>query len=145
MTRLVYFFIGLFERFPHSLHALIARIVVGLVFWNSGRTKVAGWDIFLVSDKTLLLFREEYRLPLIPPETAALMAQISEHVLSVLLIIGLASRFAALGLLVMTLVIEIFVYPDAYIIHGLWATALILIMKFGPGSLSVDHLIRTRG
>jgi putative oxidoreductase len=61
-----------------------------------------------------------------------------------LLFAGLASRFAALALLGMTLVIEIFVYPEAYVTHGLWATVLLLIIKYGPGSISLDHLIRQR-
>ncbi len=142
MKSLILSIIGLMERFPHSLHALLARVVIGLVFWNSGRTKVDGWNIFHVNDKTLFLFQEEYKVPLLPADISALLAQVSEHVFSVLLIIGLASRFSALALLGMTLVIEIFVYPEAYVTHGLWAAVLLLIIKYGPGALSVDHLIR---
>ncbi|MCB1435159.1 MAG: DoxX family protein, partial [Alphaproteobacteria bacterium] len=106
MTRLIDGLINLLARIPHSLIALIGRLSIGLVFWNSGRTKVDGWNIFHVNDKTLFLFKEEYKLPVVPPELAALGAQIAEHVLPVLLIIGLATRFSALGLLIMTLVIE---------------------------------------
>jgi putative oxidoreductase len=144
MTRLIDTLIGLMSRIPHSLIALIGRLAIGLVFWKSGRTKVEGWDIFHVSDKTLFLFTEEYKVPVLPPEIAALLAQLAEHVLSALIIIGLATRFSALGLLGMTLVIQIFVYPDAYVLHGTWAAILLMLMKYGPGKFSIDHLIYRR-
>ena len=144
MNRLFDGLIGLLARIPFSLIALIGRLSIGLVFWNSARTKVEGWNIFLVNDKTLFLFREEYRLPLVSPDLAALAAQIAEHALSVLIIVGLATRFSALGLFIMTLVIEIFVYPQAYVVHGTWAAVLLMLVKFGPGALSLDHLIRRR-
>lgn len=144
MTRLVDFLISLLARLPHAVIALIGRIAIGLTFWNSGRTKVEGWNIFHVSDKTLFLFREEYRLPMVPPEIAALGAQVAEHVLSTLIIVGLATRFSALGLFIMTLVIEVFVYPQAYVLHGTWAAILLMLMKYGPGALSVDRLIYRR-
>lgn len=144
MTRLVDMLIGLLARIPHSLIALIGRLAIGLTFWNSGRTKVEGWNIFHVSDKTLFLFREEYRLPYLPPDVAALMAQVAEHVLSALIIIGLATRFSAFGLFIMTLVIEIFVYPNAYVLHGTWAAVLLMLVKYGPGSVSVDYWLYRR-
>ena len=144
MNRLFDGLIGLLARIPFSLIALIGRLSIGLVFWNSARTKVEGWNIFHVNDKTLFLFREEYRLPLVSPDLAALAAQIAEHALSVLIIVGLATRFSALGLFIMTLVIEIFVYPQAYVVHGTWAAVLLMLVKFGPGALSLDHLIRRR-
>ena len=144
MNRLVDSFIGLFARIPYSIIALTGRLAIGLVFWNSARSKVDGWNIFSVNDKTLFLFREEYKLPYVPPELAALAAQVAEHVLGALLIIGLATRFSALGLFVMTLVIQVFVYPQAYVMHGTWAAILLMLIKFGPGALSLDHLIRRR-
>jgi putative oxidoreductase len=144
MTGLINWLIRLFERLPYSLVALLGRFAIGMVFWLSGRTKVDGWNIFTVNDKTLFLFQNEYKVPLLPPETAALLAQVSEHVFPVLLFIGLGSRFAALALLGMTLVIQIFVYPSAYVEHGLWATVFLMIIKFGPGKISLDHLIRMR-
>lgn len=144
MKRLIDGLIALMTRIPYLLIGLVGRLSIGLVFWSSGRTKVDGWNIFAVNDKTLFLFTEEYRLPIVPPGLAALGAQVAEHVLPALLIVGLATRFSALGLLVMTLVIQIFVYPNAYVLHGTWAAILLMLMKFGPGALSLDHLIRRR-
>ena len=144
MTRLIDWLIGLLARTPHSIIAFIGRLAIGLVFWNSGRTKVQGWNIFHVNDSTLFLFKEEYKLPIIQPELAALGAQIAEHVFPVLLIVGLATRFSALALLIMTLVIQIFVYPNAYVVHGTWAAILLMLMKYGPGPLSIDHILYRR-
>jgi putative oxidoreductase len=134
--------IGAFERIPHAAIALVARFAIASVFWASARTKVEEGTLFSLSDNAVYLFREEYRLPLLPPELAAHLALVGEHILPVLLVLGLASRFAALGLLGMTLVIQIFVYPDAYAVHGTWAVCLLYVMKYGPGSISLDSLCR---
>lgn len=127
------------EMIPQSFVSLWARIFIALVFFQSARTKVDG---FTIKDSTFTLFEYEYALPVIDPVLAAYLATIAEHVFPVLLIIGLASRFSAVALLIMTLVIEIFVYPEAYVLHGLWATALLIIIARGPGVLSVDHWIK---
>lgn len=124
---------------PESLILTLARISVAAIFWRSGQTKMEGWH---VSDLAVQLFAEEYQLPLLPPAMAATLAAIAEHVFPALLVVGLASRLAALALLGMTVVIEILVYPDAWPVHGVWATALLLIIARGPGPLSVDRLIR---
>jgi putative oxidoreductase len=129
---------------PHTLLGLLGRLSVALVFWNSGRTKVDGWNIFSVNDRTAFLFQEEYKVPILPAELAAWLAQIAEHIFPILLIVGLASRFSALALLGMTLVIQLFVYPSAYVTHGLWASVLLMIIMYGPGKLSLDHLIADR-
>lgn len=142
MKKLITSVIGLFELIPHWFHALLARVAIALVFWNSGRTKVPDWNFFAVNETTLQLFTEDYKVPLLSPQIAAYMSQTAEHVFPVLLIIGLASRFSALALLCMTAVIEIFVYPGAYVVHGTWAAILIFIMKYGPGAVSLDRLIR---
>ena len=144
MRTLIRKLIGVMEMLPYSAVALLGRLAVGLVFWNSARTKVAGWDVFHVNENTLTLFTEEYKLPIIPPELAALVAQLAEHAFSVLLIVGLATRFSALALFGMVLVIEIFVYPDAYVVHGTWAAILLVLVKYGPGKISLDHIISRR-
>ena len=136
--------IRLFERIPYSLTALVGRIGIGLTFWNSGRTKVDGWNLLKVNDKTLFLFTEEYKLPYVPPELAALAAQVAEHVFPALIILGLATRFSALGLLGMTLVIGVLVYPGAYVVHATWAAILLMLMTYGPGRIALDHLIGRR-
>ena len=130
---------GMLGRIPQSFISLLTRLVVGLVFLKSGLTKVDG---FHLSDSALFLFQEEYKLPLIDPWIAAHLATFNELVMSTLLIVGLLSRLAALVLLGMTLVIEIFVYPDAYVVHGLWAVALLTVIAHGPGKFSLDHLLK---
>ena len=126
------------ERIPNDLIAVIARLSIAGVFWRSGETKLDGWS---VSDNAVYLFENEYRLPLIDPWLAAHLAAFAEHFFPVLLVIGLASRFSALALLAMTLVIEIFVYPDAWPTHGTWAVCLLFIAARGPGLLSIDAVI----
>src|SRR5262245_48289120 len=127
------------ERIPYSIVALVARLAVANVFWRSGQTKVEGF--FQIKDNTFFLFSEEYKVPLLPPDLAAYLATIAEHVFPVLLVVGLASRLSALGLIVMTAVIQLFVYPDAWPDHILWFAALLLILARGPGAISLDHLI----
>jgi putative oxidoreductase len=131
--------VALFELIPHSVIALLARIVVGLVFLKSGLTKVDG---FQLTDSAIFLFQEEYKVPLLSPWLAAHLAAFMELTMPLLLFAGLGARFAALALLGMTAVIEIFVYPEAYITHGLWAVALLFILARGAGVLSLDHLIK---
>ena len=123
---------------PQDLIALAARVFPAIVFWQSARTKVDGLTI---KDSTYFLFEHVYALPLIPPGPAAVLATIAEHVLPVLLILGLMSRFSALGLVVMTAVIQIFVFPGAWVTHGLWAVALLVVLAQGPGRLSLDHAL----
>lgn len=147
--------IGWFERIPHSLVALLARFSVAAVFWNSGQTKVEGLVVNFISgdfrlgwprlsDSAVALFQDEYKLPFIPPELAAPMAAAAEHVFPLLLLFGLATRFSALALLGMTLVIQVFVYPGAYATHATWAAVLLYLMARGPGVLSVDHWLSER-
>ena len=133
--------IGAMEAIPYWFVALVTRLSIAGVFWQSGQTKVDG---FRVTDTAIELFRSEYRLPLIDPVVGAHLAAFAEHFFPVLLVLGLATRFAALALLVMTLVIEIFVYPDAWPTHGTWAACLLILMTRGPGPVSLDHLIAQR-
>lgn len=154
-VRIVRWAVDWLSRIPHSLIALIGRFSIAAVFWKSGQTKIEGFAIDLISgefqlgwphlsDSALELFRTEYRLPLLPPEFAAPMAAFAEHLFPLLLLFGLATRFSALGLLGMTAVIEVFVYPDAYPTHGTWAAVLLYLIAKGPGVLSLDHLIARR-
>ena len=123
---------------PYALVALITRISIGGVFWQSGQTKLDGWHI---SASAIELFRNEYQLPLIDPTVAAYFSATAEHLFPMLLVIGLGTRFAALALLIMTLIIEIFVYPDAWPTHGTWAACFLILMTRGPGVISVDNVI----
>ena len=129
---------SLAERIPYSLLALVARLGVANVFWRSGQTKVEG---FHIREATFFLFRDEYKVPLLPPDLAAYLATTAEHVFPVLLVIGLASRLSALGLFGMTMVIQLFVFPDGWPEHILWVGLLLLIIARGPGVLSLDHLL----
>lgn len=129
-----------------NLTLLFTRLVLAGVFWRSGRTKVDEGSWFSISDNTYFLFQEEYKNVPLPSDLAAVMATVSEHVFPVLLVLGLFTRLSALGLLGMTMVIQIFVYPEAWWqVHSLWvAMALLLIIK-GGGSISLDApLVRRR-
>jgi len=122
---------------PDGLIVLMARVGLGSFFVRAGLTKIN--SDFSLSDSALYLFREEYKVPLLPPEIAAYMATSTELILGSLLIIGLATRLSALGLLCMTAVIEIFIYPASWPDHLLWAAALVLILARGPGWLAADR------
>jgi len=126
------------ERVPMSLLLLIARVGVGMVFFKAGLLKYNSWEF------TVLLFQDEYKVPLLAPELAARMAMVQELVLPVLLFIGLGTRLATLPLLGMLLVIQVFVYPNAWADHLYWAGTLALILTRGPGVFSLDHLIGGR-
>jgi len=127
---------------PDALLLLIARLGIASVFFLSGRTKVDG--LIHITDSTYELFRTEYALPLVPPEIAAVAATWSEHVFSILLVLGLFTRFSALALFTMTLVIEVFVYPDAWPTHLNWAAILLPLMARGGGVWSIDALLGRR-
>src|SRR5258708_6714463 len=123
---------------PYWILAIPLRFAVATVFWNSAMTKLANWDT------AIELFTEEYKVPLLPPELAAYMAASIELTTPVLLVLGLATRPAALVLLGMTTVIEVFVYPLAWPTHIQWAAILLVLLCRGPGKLSVDHWLWRR-
>ncbi len=138
-------------KIPADFLAISARVAVATVFWNSAQTKISGgsflgqsWNLFNLNQSTFMLFEHEYNLPVIPPEIAAYMATFGEFMLALGLILGLATRLSAIGLLVMTAVIQLFVYPEAWTIHILWAVGLLYLIKHGPGRLSIDHLYLSR-
>jgi putative oxidoreductase len=155
LERPIRYAVGLAGRVPDSLIALLGRFSIAAVFWKSGQTKVQGFAIDIVggefkiglprlSDSVVDLFRDEYRLPLVPPEIAAPMAAVAEHLFPLLILIGLATRFSALALLIMTATIQLLVYPDAYPTHGVWAAVLLFLIAKGPGAISIDRLIARR-
>jgi putative oxidoreductase len=124
---------------PRDLILLVQRVGIASIFFLSGRTKVDG--LLTVNDTAFELFRSEYALPLVKPELAAYAATYSEHLFPILLVLGLFSRFAGFALLGMTVVIQLFVYPDAWPTHLSWAGLLLPIIAMGPGKLSLDRLI----
>ncbi|MEF3364999.1 DoxX family protein [Methylocystis sp. 9N] len=125
---------------PMWLLLLVQRCAVAAIFFLSGRTKVEGR--FTITDSAFELFRNEYRLPLISPEIATYLAAGAEHLFPILLVVGALTRFSALMLLGMTLVIQVFVYPDAWPTHLSWAGLLLPLIAFGGGKLSLDRLFK---
>jgi putative oxidoreductase len=120
--------------------ALVTRFGVAAVFLQSGRTKVDG--ILHITDSTYSLFETEYHVPLLPPDIAAHVATYSEHLFSILLVLGLFTRLSALAFLGMTAVIEIFVYPDAWPTHLSWAGLLLFLIAHGGGKFSLDRVLK---
>jgi putative oxidoreductase len=123
------------ETVPYSLLALPLRAAVAVIYWNSAMTKLANWDT------ALALFADEYKVPLLLPEIAAYMAVSIELSTPVLLVLGLLTRPAAVVLLGMTAVIEIFVYPQAWPTHLQWAAMLLVLLCRGAGRFSLDHVL----
>jgi len=123
-------------EFPVTILSLMMRVALGTIFLKSALAKTASWDT------TVALFREEYAVPLLPPELAAELATATELVCAVLLFAGLATRLAALPLLGLVLVIQLFVYPQNWVDHLSWAAMLLFLVTRGPGALSIDHLVR---
>jgi putative oxidoreductase len=120
---------------PLSLHQLLFRLAVASVFLKAGLIKASGWE------STVALFRDEYRVPVFPPELAAAFAMTFELGCSSLLILGLGTRLATLPLLGMITTIQVFVYPDAWSEHLVWGSILLFLLARGPGAMSLDHLI----
>ena len=155
ISQLIRWVIARFSQIPDALIALIARLSVAAVFWQAGQTKIQGFVVDIVnaevhlgwprlSDSVIPLFMDEYRLPLISPAIAAPMAAFGEHFFPLLLVLGLATRFSALAMLGMTLVIQFLVYPGSYATHGTWAAVLLFLMAHGPGKISLDYLVAKR-
>jgi putative oxidoreductase len=130
--------IALLERFPMPLLQLMFRVAIASVFWSSGLTKIASWG------STVALFRDEYMVPVLPPEIAATLGATFELACPVFVVLGLGTRLATLPLLGMTLVIQLFVYPEYWTQHLMWASALLFLLTRGPGVLSLDHYIARR-
>ncbi len=131
--------VALRSLLPDALLLLIARLAIAAIFFLSGRTKVEG--LLTITDGTYELFRSEYALPIVPPEVAAIAATGAEHLFPLLLVLGLGTRFAALALIGMTMVIQLFVYPDAWPTHLSWVALLLLLVSHGGGDWALDRLI----
>jgi putative oxidoreductase len=128
------------------LLALGVRIWVGLQFWKSGLLKLQSWD------STLYLFREEYHVPVLPPELAAVVGTCGELFFPVLLFLGLFGRLGALGMSAVNLMAVISYahvllspgYEGALAQHVLWGFMLIVLIVYGPGRFSLDQLLFNR-
>ncbi len=129
---------GFLDRVPYSVLAVPLRLALATVFWNSAMTKLDDWNA------AVTLFVEEYKVPALPPEVAAYLAVSIELSMPVLLVFGLFTRAAALVLLGMTTVIEVFVYPLAWPTHIQWAAMLLVLLCRGPGALALDRLLWRR-
>ena len=140
---------------PESLILLVARFALAAVFWLSGQTKIEGFALNpfagvyelgwpTLKDSTVFLFEYEYALPLIDPTWAAYLATVAEHLLPILLLTGLATRLGAFGILCMTIVIQLFVYPNAYALHATWIALALLLIRQGAGYVSLDHWFSKR-
>ena len=123
------------EAVPYSILALPLRLGVAWIFWSSAQVKLINWQ------RTIELFAEEYRVPLLPPELAASMALSIEIACPVLLVLGLFTRFAVLILLGMTAVIQLFVYPEAWPTHLQWTAMMLVLLCRGAGTFSADHYL----
>lgn len=120
------------------LALLAARLYVARVFFLSGLTKIRDWDI------TLALFADEYQVPLLPPEVAAVAGTAGELVLPVLLAAGLAGRCGAMGLFVLNIVAVLSlaeIAEPALQLHVFWGSLLAGLVLWGPGKWSVDHFV----
>ena len=127
--------IAFVERFPLAILQFLFRLSIAAVFWNSGLTKLASWQT------TIVLFRDEYKVPVLPPEFAATLAASVELTCPALLVLGLFTRLATLPMLGMTFVIQAFVYPEDWIEHLTWASLLLFILTRGPGAIALDRWI----
>lgn len=130
------------SRVVEGLTLLFVRVAFAGIFWRSARTKVDEGSWLSISDTTYFLFEEEYAGVPLPSDLAAQLATWSEHLFPILLVLGLFTRFSALALLVMTLVIQFFVYPDAWwSVHAVWAALALILIVRGGGMLSLDALL----
>lgn len=136
LVKMIGAIIRIFYRIPYWLIALTARIALAQVFWSSAQAHLANWDT------TLYMFGDTYQVPLLPPDLAAYLAVAMELAMPPLLVLGFATRFAALALFGMTLVIEVFVFPEAWPTHIQWAAMMLVLMGRGAGMLSLDALIQ---
>lgn len=136
---------ALAARLPESIVLLLTRVALAGIFWRSGRTKIEEGALLTISDSARTLFEYEYSGVPLPPEIAAPMAAYAEHLFPILLVLGLLTRFSALSLLIMTLVIQFFVYPDAWWqTHIIWVAMAAILISRGGGVFSLDAALAAR-
>lgn len=139
------FYRALSGTIPDGLMLLFVRVAFAGIFWRSGEAKLEEGSWTRISDGTYGLFETDYSAVPLPPHFAAVAATLSEHIFPTLLVIGLASRPAALALLGMTMVIQIFVYPEAWWpVHSIWVALALVIIIRGPGLFSLDAVFARR-
>jgi putative oxidoreductase len=132
-------------RWPESIMLLFVRVVLAGIFWRSGQTKVIEGSWFQLNDTTVELFRTEYAGVPLPAEFAANAANFAEHLFPALLLLGLFTRLSALALLVMTMIIQIFVYPEAWWpVHSLWVALALVLLVRGGGLFALDAPLARR-
>lgn len=133
--------IEIIEEWGSSVVNLGLRLYLAEVFFTSGMTKIQSWDT------TLMLFEYEYSVPFLSPAMAAYLGTGAELILPVLLLLGLGGRFAAIALFIFNIV-AVISYPtlnDAgKVWHYLWGLAFVLPILYGPGKLSIDHILRKK-
>ena len=144
-------FNSLGKGISESLVSLLSRVAIASVFWRSVQTKITGWEVygqslqfFNVTPSTVMLFQYEYQAPLLSPASAAYLAATAEFFFPILLLLGLCTRFAALGLLGVTAVIQFFVIPEGWPVHILWLAILLYLLKHGGGKFACDYVLLRR-
>lgn len=155
MTGLYATFVRICEAIPYAVLAFACRLAAAVPFWRSGQSKLEGGDIlgvkyelFSLKASKVYLFAEEFGFPDAIAPAAAQMAALGENLLPPLLVFGVLTRVGALGLLVMTAVIQFYVFPEELLraggnwaMHLSWAAPLLVVLARGPGAFSLDSLI----
>lgn len=160
-------FIAACSFVPYALVAFGLRLLMARVFFLDGQTRIDGPRLTLnlqdyvnadflrgfdfsvvlpmqVKAQTFTAFAVQYPPMPVPPAIAAYLVSYAEFLLPLMLVLGFATRFAAVGLLVMTAMISFFVLPQAFLTtHIFWAAILMVLISRGPGQISIDHVIRT--
>ncbi len=150
-------FVAACEYIPYALVALGMRLIMARLFFLDGQTRidgpqvpinVQGFDLSFVlpvqvKAETFGLFLTKYAALPIPPALGAYLLSYAEFLLPICLLFGFAARFAALGLLIMTVLLQIYVVPETlWTAHVYWAAILVVLLGGGPGAISIDHFIR---
>jgi putative oxidoreductase len=136
-------------KLPEDIVLVAGRMAMFSVFWRSVQTKITGWEVFgqslqffNISGSTVMLFQYEYQLALLSPTAAAYAGTFAEFFFALMLLFGLGTRLAALGLLGVTAVIQLLVFPEAWPTHILWLAILLYLLQHGGGRFALDNVLR---